>query len=687
MSGRSSAAAVLVVALFGLVPAQALTPGLPDGFTDELIATVSAPTAVAFTPEGGMLIAAQSGRVYLHDPASEAALGAPVLDLSAGTCSNLERGLLGLAVDPAHRDNHFVYAFYTADRDGECVHRVSRFELVDRVINPGSEKILIDGIPSQNANHNGGDLQFGPDGHLYASVGDGGCDYDGGGCAGGNDASRDEHVLVGKILRITTSGEAPDSNPFVGDDADPCAGTGRTEPGRRCTETFAWGLRNPFRFAFDPNAEGGRFYINDVGQDDWEEIDEGMAGADYGWNVREGECVRNEDDCGDPVDGFVNPIYAYPHNGCGAITGGAFVPRDVWPDQYDGVYLFSDYNCGTIFVLEEDDKGRFDREEFASGLGSGSAVHMVFGPWNDSQALYYTTFEGGGEVRRLSYTGSANRPPTGFIEAEPVAGETPLRVTFDGSASSDPDDESVVYEWDFGDGTEVVETDEPTVRHTYEVDGVHRARLVVVDSEGARSRPVELSVGAGRSAPEASVDVPPDLEPFAVGDPVNLGAQVRDAEDGDLDGAALSWTVLLHHEDHTHPFLGPVEGSSVSFDAPPPESLGAAETSYLEVRLTATDSEGLTTMVVRNLQPRLVEVTLASDPAGLDLVINGTTMSTPVTVSSWEGLALDLEARDQGRGPDRHIFKSWSDGGALRHTVITPGQPETFTARFIPSPD
>jgi glucose/arabinose dehydrogenase len=678
-------AAVLLAALLGLAPAGAVIPGLPDGFTDELVATVSAPTALAFTPEGRMLIATQAGRLYLHDPADASMVGTPALDLSSVTCSNLERGLLGVAVDPDHRANHFVYAFYTADRDGRCVHRVSRFELVDGRVDPAGEKVLIDGIPSQNANHNGGDLQFGPDGLLYVSVGDGGCDYDGGGCAGANDASRDEHVLVGKILRITTTGEAPATNPFTGDDADSCATRGRTEPGRRCRETFAWGLRNPFRLAFDPGAEQPRFYINDVGQDDWEEIDEGVAGADYGWNLREGDCVRTTDDCGDPPDGLTDPIYAYPHNGCGAITGGAFVPRGVWPRPYDGAYLFSDYNCGTIFVLERDAQGGFDRREFASGLGSGSAVHLVFGPWGHSQALYYTTFEGGGEVRRLSYTGSSNRPPTAVLRAEPVSGPAPLRVTFDATGSSDPDGGDLRYRWDFGDGTEPVETHRPAVKHTYETEGVHRATLVVRDGEQATSRPAELAVGAGRSAPEVSIAVAPDTEPFAVGQPVTVHARATDAEAGDLAGGTLSWTVVLHHEDHTHPFLGPAGGGSVSFSAPPPESLGAAGTSHLEIRLTATDSEGLTTTAVRHLRPHVVDVTLASKPPGLDLVINGTTMSTPVTVSSWEGFALDLEARDQGHGPNRHTFASWSDGGALRHTVATPDRDVTFTASFNPA--
>lgn len=666
-----------IMALLAPVPGSAHGPEVPDGFTDELVTTVAAPTALTFTPDGRMLLATQSGRLYLHDPDSTAALGPPVLDLSAVTCSNLERGLLGVAVDPDHDANRFIYAFYTVERGNECVHRVSRFELDDGTVDPSTETVLIDGIPSVNANHNGGDVGFGPDGFLYVSTGDGGCDYDTSGCAGANDASRDEHVLVGKLLRITRDGDAPPDNPFVGRDAGRCAATGRTTEGRRCEETFAWGLRNPFRFAIDPGSEGLRLFINDVGQDDWEEINAGAAGADYGWNVREGPCPRAErEDCDPAPDRFTEPIYAYPHDDCGGITGGAFVPEGAWPEEFDGAYLFSDYNCGTVFVLEEDGEGGFDRRPFISGLGTGSVVHMRFGPHGDGQALYYTTFEGGGQIRRLVHTGDANRAPTAGLTADRASGDTPLTVSFDASDSRDPDGDELRYRFNFGDDSAPVETDEPTIEHTYTEEGVHRATLVVEDDEGLASPAVHLRVGAGRHAPEVVIEAPG--QPFAVGDELRLTARATDAEDGRLAGDTLSWTVLLHHDEHTHPFLGPAEGDTLRFVAPGPESLAAAPTSYLEVRLTATDSDGLTVTTVTDLRPRMVDVTLASDPDGFLLVVNGTNVQAPRTMASWVGYALDLEARNQ----DGYEFRSWSDGGEARHTVLTPDHDTTYTARF-----
>ncbi len=140
------------------------------------------------------------------------------------------------------------------------MNRVSRFTLgEDDRIDPSSELILIDGIPSPGGNHNGGDLAFGKDNHLYVSVGDGGCDYTGdSGCAGSNDAARDRHVLLGKVLRVTASGGIPSDNPFQGAGTARCNLTGRTEAGTLCQETYAWGLRNPFRLGFDPNAAATR---------------------------------------------------------------------------------------------------------------------------------------------------------------------------------------------------------------------------------------------------------------------------------------------------------------------------------------------------------------------------------------------------------------------------------------------
>ena len=140
-----------------------------------------------------------------------------------------------------------------------------------------------------------------------------------------------------------------------------------------------------------------------MGQGTWEEIDLGVAGADYGWNVREGHCANGSTtNCGAPPAGMTNPIFDYGRaDGCRSITGGAFVPNGVWPAAYEGKYLFADFVCGKIFRLDPNGGGGFTRVDFATGLGGNSAVNLRFGPHDGTQALYYTTYAAGGQVRRI----------------------------------------------------------------------------------------------------------------------------------------------------------------------------------------------------------------------------------------------------------------------------------------------
>ncbi|MEN3312724.1 MAG: hypothetical protein V7645_2053, partial [Actinomycetota bacterium] len=457
----SSKALAPVVAIAALsLPAAATAAVLPAGFTDSLVASVPAPTALAFTPDGRLLVTSQSGTLRVVEGGT--LLDTPALDFGSGICTDNERGLLGVAADPAFAANHFIYLYYTAATGSSCTNRVSRFVLSNsNVVDPASESILINS-PSPGCCHNGGDLQFGKDGYLYVSVGDGGL------------GGRDRSVLLGKILRITSDGGIPPDNPFLGADSARCNVTGSTDPGKVCQETYSWGLRNPFRIAFDPNAPGTRFYINDVGQSTWEEIDAAQAGADYGWNVREGFCATGSTtDCGPPPAGMTNPIFAYAHaNGCDAITGGAFVPNGIWPDAYNGSYLFADYLCGTMFQLVPSGSGTFTATTFASGFGSGGPIAMMFGPSGTTQGLYYTTYVGGGEVRRIDLTQPENHAPTAAIAADVTSGPAPLTVKFDGGASNDPDvSDTLTYIWDFGDGTTPSETTSATVTHVYSSAG------------------------------------------------------------------------------------------------------------------------------------------------------------------------------------------------------------------------
>lgn len=466
----------------------ALTPSvhgqaLPAGFTDTLVTAVGAPTAMAFTPDGRILITSQSGALRVYKDAT--LLPTPALSFDTGTtsadpkiCVVSEAGLLGVAADPLFTVNKFVYLYYTARNGSDCsapnytaanagdgtpdgtysafnrrANRVSRFVLGTAanadVIDPATEVVLVDRMPARGGNHNAGDVHFGKDGYLYISVGDGGTDYNGTspGSGGGNDASRDTHVLTGKILRITRSGAVASDNPFIGAASGRCNVTGATTVGNHCQETFAWGLRNPFRFTMDSNASGVRAYINDVGQGAREEVDELQSGADYGWNCREANGVNSSSGpCNPPPPAMVDPVFSYGRtNGqgvdvtnCTSITGGAFVPNGVWPAAYNGKYLIADYVCKSLFIIPATGLPTMPIPTAVTFLGppatTGGATSLRFAPDGNTQALYYVTYGSGGQLRKIRFTNTVditfNSTPSGLrLNVNGALRATPFTVT------------------------------------------------------------------------------------------------------------------------------------------------------------------------------------------------------------------------------------------------------------------
>ncbi|HET7092505.1 MAG TPA: PQQ-dependent sugar dehydrogenase, partial [Thermomicrobiales bacterium] len=186
---------------------------------------------------------------------------------------------------------------------------------------------------------------------------------------------------------------------FMGAGSQRCALSGESDNGQTCQEIYATGLRNPFRIAFDPNAGGDRFYINDVGGSKWEEIDLGKAGADYGWNKREGFCKTGKTRHCSGGKSYQDPIFAYSHarTGCDAITGGAFVPRgNGWGARYEGQYLYADYTCGKVFLLG---KRRHKARGLPFATGADGVVDLRFSP--DGTALYYTRLNG--QIRKITH--------------------------------------------------------------------------------------------------------------------------------------------------------------------------------------------------------------------------------------------------------------------------------------------
>ena len=661
------------------------TAAAPTGFSDTLAYTLTAPTALAPTPDGRLLITQDAGQLrVVRDGTLNAT---PALDLRARACTDGERGLLGVAVDPLFATNHYVYLFWTYNKFAFCgvdspqtpVNRIARYVLGDddKVV-AGSERVLVDNIPSPSRIHNAGDLRFGANGQLYATTGDGGCKIgDSALCAGQNPNSRRLDILSGKVLRITRSGGIPAGNPFLGTTGARRCGSPAGVPAGEgpCLESFAWGFRNPFRFAVKPGTS--TFLVNDVGQATWEEVDALAVGQDYGWNVREGPCARDSlTDCG--ATPYQNPVYSYPHvDGCASITGGAFVPTGLWPAPWSGSYLFGDYVCGGIYRMAPAAGGGYTREPFLPT--ATRPVHLAFGPDGSTSALYYLDYVGNA-VHRVSFT-DTNTVPTASFFPRPAG----LDVTLQGRASADPDpgDSVAQWRWEFGDGTTATTTT-PTVVHTYATKGPVRPTLRVVDTHGAVSAPVTRLAYAGFWPPTVNVAWPASTARFSVGQTVTLTATADDADQGVLPGSAITWTVTRQHGTHTHPYAGPVTGSSVTFSYPAPEDFASTTNSHLVVKATAKDAQGITASVTRTLLPRTIGLSFVTSPAGGTVIVSGTRYATPVTLTSWANAVLQLDVPDQSIGGQPHSSSGWSDGGTPARSITTPTLPTTYTAQLVP---
>lgn len=311
-AGAVALLAVMLAVLPG-IPIANSAPTLPFGFVDTVIDNgLSDPTAMELAPDGRIFVAEQDGALRVIKNGS--LLTAPFVTVTVS--SSGERGLLGVTVDPNFASNHFLYIYYTATSP-TTHNRVSRFTANGDVAVPGSEQVILDlNTLTGDASHNGGAIHFGVDGKLYIAVGDNG--------SGSNAQSM--ATLKGKMLRINADGSIPTDNPFY----DTASGVNRA--------IWTLGLRNPFTFSVQPGM--GRIFINDVGATSFEEINEGVAGSNFGWPATEGYTSNPS---------YRTPLFAYPHgaggtSGC-AITGGAFYnpASGQFPISYVGSYFFADF--------------------------------------------------------------------------------------------------------------------------------------------------------------------------------------------------------------------------------------------------------------------------------------------------------------------------------------------------------
>jgi PKD repeat protein len=380
---------------------------------------------------------------------------------------------------------------------------------------------------------------------------------------------------------------------------------------------------------------------------------------------------------------------------CAAITGGAFVPDGVWPAAYNNQYLFADYVCGSVFQMSASapypGTPAPGTNALTFGTSYGGVTNLRFGPFGATQALYYTTYGGSGQVRRIIHNF-----PRAVLAANPTTGPIGMTVSFNGTGSSDPNGQALTYLWDFnGDGTTDQTTSVATTTFQYTVAGTYNAALRVRNTSAQVSDPAIVVIEVG-GAPTVTISEPLTTDRFRVSQIVNMRGHAVDNTGAPIPMASLLWTVLLHHDTHTHPFLLQGAGASCpppnqtdscrSVTTPAPEDLPAAANSYLEVQLQATDGFGLVRTSSRDLLPNRVTLNITTDPPVTPVTLNGLDYPSPSAVVSWEGYVVNASVPTPLPQPNgqTYVFTGWTDGSSANpRAITTPAAAAAFTARYV----
>jgi glucose/arabinose dehydrogenase len=595
------------------------------------------------------------------------------------------------------------------------------------------QEVLINSWCQQWLSHSIGDLEFVGDGELLMSGGDG-ASYNTsdvgqlsnacqdppneGGALRSQDVrtpatAADATDYNGSLIRIDpdTAAALPE-NPFV---VDPLFNA-TDEEDVAARRIIAYGLRNPFRFTLQPGSD--RVYIGDVGWDRWEEIDElrlppqEQKAVNFGWPCYEGgpteslvqpRYVRWEKPLCESLYGTPGgvraPLFAYPHSGTpgyegrlfpgdacapwagSAIAGLAFYDPSLgdgaaaFPEEYDGTLFFTDAARGCIWTIREGSDGRPDPatvENFWVRQGSDptfTPVDVVQGPDN---ALYVPSFHSD-EIVQIRYLPD-NQVPLAAIAADKSFGPLDLKVKFDATGSSDPDPaDNLHFAWDLdGDG----QFDDGTAakaEHTYTESENETARVRVKDDVNHSDVALIDLYPGDEGPPDISIVKPgPDLK-WAIGESLEYEATAIDP-DGEEFGSGPGtltphWQFVLEHCPafcHDHP-LTSSDTVSGEFSIPPHEY-----PSHLRLEFSATDSRGLSATKAVQAYPRLIEVGVGSNPPGVPLTLDGTTLANPFTATTIAGGRVAVSAPEEAilKGKP-YVFSKWSDNGGRVHDVTS----------------
>jgi glucose/arabinose dehydrogenase len=747
----------------------------------------STPVGFRFAPGGRIYVAIKEGRVLMYDGIGNTT---PVttLDISTQVHTFVDRGLLGIALDPAFATTRpYLYVLYTYNRDPfganttvprwaqVCPYppgggtdgcpvtaRLERYTVgANGIADPTSRVLLLDGADNplggwceQFQSHSIGTVEFGPDGMVYVGAGDGawygGTDF---GQKGGtlpnpampvtpanpcndNQTTADHAVHTGgrgaplapgpsrggalrsqsvrnalpneyvtwdgSILRLDPNTGAPAAgNPLIGN------GIAGDAP------IVAYGLRNPFRFTFRPGTND--LWIGDVGYNTYEEIDTTTIGLpsvpNFGWPCYEGPSKQgsynatNIDLCaslyatptsslGGVTSPLVGPKYTWARfsnpgpdapalpcgttSGGGASVGGSFVSSPNWPTTLRGAYVFGDYARGCLMAMPLDTNGVPDATKVTSLVSGIAPVDIKTGPDGNVYWIDIVT-------KKLDFLGVG--PDASFTATPSFGAALPLHVSFDASATTDPNvGQTLTYRWDLnGDGV-CDDAIGVVVSSDYSVSANVPVKLCVEDGLHLTGSTTRIIYPGDTPPIIQSVVTSADGTGWKIGNTVDYTAVAVDNEEA-LPVSAYVWGAVIEHCDavngpscHTHPLQSLPSGPTGSFVTPDHEFYA-----YVALTLTVTDSRGMTAVRSVNVLPRLSDVTVQTNPAGLVVSSGGRTGTSPFAQQFLEGGSVQMIAPPTATHNGRsYTFAGWADAAGaqnLRDLTAQAGS-TTYTADY-----
>lgn len=797
-TSSSLRAGALIIACIAAVLGPAATataePALPAGFQDSVVFSgIEQPVAFRFAPDGRVFVAEKPGRILVYENLADTKPDV-FADLWGDVYDTGDRGLLGLALDPKFEEGRpYVYALYTWDHvlgepwdpeepeygtpgtsgdpgcpsqnsSASCLVSGRLVRLAEDPLNPNhaeeegglpKEEELLQGWCQQFSSHSIGDLQFGPEGALYVSGGDGAAyesipDYGQLGTSpnpcgdpptpkgtspevspgvanpeaqGGALRAQNLKVLNGAILRVDPdTGDAFTGNPLS---------ASSDENTRR---TIAKGFRNPFRFVVDP--EGHTLYTDNVGSSEIEELDRfpipPSSLFNSGWPCYEGPprqfqfktlklniCEQLYEEEEKELEPTAEPFFYYSHgqsvvpeDECpieyGSALGGiSFYDGEEFPAEYKGALFFADAVRGCVWVMFRDAEGDLEPSTTTRFLRENRiypAVDIEEGP---EGALFYADLFGDeefgdGAIHKITYSPGA---PTARLTATPPYGASlPLKVAFDASKSTDPESETLEYDWDLdgngtfethGGKTQSLEFTQKELEEREENEESLNSVIAVRVTDGkSHSSVARVTVYPGDAPPEPTIDKPASSLKWGVGDVIKFHGSAIDSEEeiteknpkGEIQTPLpYYWSTRILHcpnpseptKCHAHPlqiFAGLRGGE---FTAPEHEY-----PSYIEITLRVADKRGLTATKSIKLEPRTVNLSIASSPPGIEVTAGLQQGPSPLSLTAIEGSHLLLSAPATAQiGGKTYTWQSWSDGGARSHTVLA-GKSATLEAFY-----